>query len=73
LQYQQVSLVKRDNARAALEIARQAREVLGGNGITVDYAPMRHAANLETVDTYEGTYEVHTLVVGRDITGLAAF
>ena len=73
LKYQQVSLVKRDNARAALQIARTAREILGGNGITVDYAPMRHAANLETVDTYEGTYEVHTLVVGREITGLGAF
>ena len=73
LQHQQVSLAKRDHARAALEMARQARELLGGNGITTDYAPMRHAANLETVDTYEGTYEVHTLAVGRDITGHNAF
>jgi glutaryl-CoA dehydrogenase len=73
LRHQQVSLAKRDNARAALEVARTARELLGGNGITVDYAPMRHAANLETVDTYEGTYEVHTLIVGRDITGENAF
>ncbi len=73
LQHQQVSLAKRDHARAALEIARQARELLGGNGITTDYGPMRHAANLETVDTYEGTYEVHTLAVGRDITGHNAF
>jgi glutaryl-CoA dehydrogenase len=73
LRYQQVSLAKRDNARGALEVARMAREILGGNGITVDYAPMRHAANLETVDTYEGTYEVHTLIVGRDLTGENAF
>jgi glutaryl-CoA dehydrogenase len=73
LRHQQVSLAKRDNARAALVVARMARELLGANGITVDYAPMRHAANLETVDTYEGTYEVHTLAVGRDITGHNAF
>lgn len=69
----QVSLAKRDNARAALEVARAARELLGGNGITVDYGAMRHMANLETVDTYEGTYEVHTLAVGRDLTGHHAF
>jgi glutaryl-CoA dehydrogenase len=73
LRHQQVSLAKRDNARGALVVARMARELLGANGITVDYAPMRHAANLETVDTYEGTYEVHTLAVGRDITGHNAF
>lgn len=68
-----VSLAKRDNARSALEVARIAREMLGGNGISVDYGAMRHMANLETVDTYEGTYEVHTLAVGRDITGENAF
>ncbi len=73
LRYQQVSLAKRDNTRAALTVARMARELLGGNGITTDYGPIRHAANLETVDTYEGTYEVHTLIVGRDITGQDAF
>ena len=73
LRHQQVSLAKRDNARGALTVARMARELLGGNGITTDYGPMRHAANLETVDTYEGTYEVHTLIVGRDITGQDAF
>jgi len=73
LRHQQVSLAKRDNARGALKVARMARELLGGNGITTDYGPMRHAANLETVDTYEGTYEVHTLIVGRDITGEDAF
>ncbi len=73
LRHQQVSLAKRDNARGALTVARMARELLGGNGITTDYSPMRHAANLETVDTYEGTYEVHTLIVGREITGQNAF
>ena len=73
LRYPQVSLAKRDNARSALEVARTARELLGGNGISTDYGPMRHLANLETVDTYEGTYEVHTLIVGREILGENAF
>lgn len=73
LRYPQVSLAKRDNARGALEVARIARELLGGNGISVDYVPMRHLANLETVDTYEGTYEVHTLILGRELTGENAF
>lgn len=70
--FAQVSLAKRDNVRAALQVSRMARELLGGNGITVEYRAMRHMANLETVDTYEGTYEIHTLIVGRDITGLNA-
>ncbi|AEJ40037.1 acyl-CoA dehydrogenase domain protein [Sulfobacillus acidophilus TPY] len=73
LRYPQVSLAKRDNARGALTVARMARELLGGNGISVDYPPMRHLANLETVDTYEGTYEVHTLILGRDLVGENAF
>lgn len=73
MRHPQVSLAKRDNARAALEVARMARELLGGNGISVDYAPIRHMANLETVDTYEGTYEVHTLILGRDLLGENAF
>lgn len=73
LTYQQVSLAKRNNTRAALEVARMGRELLGGNGITVEYRAMRHMANLETVDTYEGTYEVHTLIVGRHLTGIGAF
>ncbi|MCY0898385.1 MAG: acyl-CoA dehydrogenase family protein [Firmicutes bacterium] len=73
LRYPQVSLAKRDNARSALEVARMAREILGGNGISVDYGAIRHMANLETVDTYEGTYEVHTLIVGRELTGENAF
>ncbi len=73
MRYTQVSLAKRNNVRMALEIAREARGILGGYGITVEYHAMRHAANLETVDTYEGTYDVHTLILGRDITGLDAF
>lgn len=73
LTYAQVSLAKRNNTRAALEVARIGRELLGGNGITTEYRAIRHMANLETVDTYEGTYEVHTLIVGRDLTGLDAF
>ena len=59
--------------REAIAIAREARTILGGNGITLDYSPLRHAANLESVRTYEGTDEVHTLVLGQHITGLAAF
>ena len=73
LTYPQVSMAKRENARQALTVARMGRELLGGNGITVEYRAIRHMANLETVDTYEGTYEVHTLIVGRDVTGLGAF
>lgn len=73
MSYPEVSLAKRDNARAALEVARMARELLGGNGISTEYGAIRHMANLETVDTYEGTYEIHTLIVGRAITGLNAF
>ncbi len=71
--HQHVSLAKYNNVRQALEIARAARTLLGANGITKDYPPMRHAANLESVLTYEGTHEIHTLIVGRDITGLDAF
>jgi glutaryl-CoA dehydrogenase len=73
LRPQQVSLVKRHNARAALAAARTCRDVLGANGITLDYPVMRHLCNLETVVTYEGTHDIHTLVVGQDLTGLAAF
>ena len=64
-----VSLAKRENVRAALKAARVAREMLGASGITLDYSIIRHMLNLETVDTYEGTYDVHSLVLGRDITG----
>jgi glutaryl-CoA dehydrogenase len=69
----QVSLAKRANAAMALDVARSMRSVLGGNGITLDYHIMRHVANLETVYTYEGTHEIHTLVVGADVTGLEAY
>jgi glutaryl-CoA dehydrogenase len=73
LRAEQVSLAKRNNARMALEVARTARGMLGASGITDWHQTMRHLCNLETVDTYEGTYEVHTLVMGRDLTGIDAF
>lgn len=69
----QVSFAKRANVEAALDAARVARDVLGGVGITLDHPPIRHLLNLETVKTYEGTHDVHTLVLGREITGLDAF
>jgi glutaryl-CoA dehydrogenase len=69
----QVSLAKRDNVRAALLGARAAREILGAAGITVEHHAIRHMLNLETVDTYEGTHDVHTLAVGRELTGMSAF
>jgi glutaryl-CoA dehydrogenase len=70
---EQVSFGKFDNVRNALEVARSARSILGGNGITLEYPVFRHMANLETVFTYEGTNEIHTLVMGQAITGLNAF
>ncbi len=73
LRYQQVSMAKRNNVEIALEIARTAREILGANGILDEYPVMRHAANLESVKTYEGTHEMHTLIVGEDITGIPAY
>jgi glutaryl-CoA dehydrogenase len=71
--FAQISLAKRNNVYHALEIARMAREILGANGILDEYPVMRHAANLESVKTYEGTHEMHTLIIGEDITGIAAF
>ena len=68
-----VSIVKRNNVGKALDIARQARDMHGGNGIAGEYHVMRHAINLETVNTYEGTHDVHALILGRAITGIAAF
>jgi glutaryl-CoA dehydrogenase len=68
-----ISLVKRNNCGKALDIARVARDMHGGNGIMADYHVMRHAANLETVNTYEGTHDVHALILGRAQTGLQAF
>lgn len=69
----QISVGKLANCRTAIEICRQARTVLGGNGVTADYSPLRHAANLESVRTYEGTDEIHTLILGRVLTGEQAF
>ncbi|AUI51469.1 acyl-CoA dehydrogenase family protein [Arthrobacter crystallopoietes] len=73
LQPHQISVGKLNNCREAIEIARECRSILGGNGITLDYSPLRHANNLESVRTYEGTDEVHTLILGQKITGLPAF
>jgi glutaryl-CoA dehydrogenase len=73
LRFQQVSLAKRNNCELALDIARKSREILGANGILDEYPVMRHAANLESVKTYEGTHEMHTLIIGEDITGFPAF
>jgi glutaryl-CoA dehydrogenase len=69
----QVSVGKLNNAREAIKICREARTIFGGNGVTLDYAPLRHANNLESVRTYEGTDEVHTLILGQHITGISAF
>ena len=68
-----ISLIKRNNTGKALDIARTARDMLGGNGISAEFQVMRHAANLETVNTYEGTHDVHALIMGRAITGISAF
>jgi glutaryl-CoA dehydrogenase len=68
-----ISLIKRNNCGKALDIARVARDMHGGNGISAEFQVMRHAANLETVNTYEGTHDVHALILGRAITGIAAF
>jgi glutaryl-CoA dehydrogenase len=73
LKHTHVSLAKRNNCEKALEIARISREILGANGILDEYPVMRHAANLESVKTYEGTHEMHTLIIGEDITGYPAF
>lgn len=73
VRFQQISFAKRNNVFHALEIAREARGILGANGILDEYPVMRHAANLESVITYEGTHEMHTLIVGEDITGIPAF
>jgi len=70
---QQVSLAKRNNVHIACEAAREARRLLGANGILIEYSAMRHLANLESVYTYEGTHDMHTLILGEDVTGIAAF
>jgi len=73
VRHPQISLAKMNNVSEALKIARTARSILGANGITLDYHVIRHMLNLEAVYTYEGTHDIHTLAVGRDITGLDAF
>ena len=67
------SILKRNNCGKALEVARTARDMLGGNGITDEYGVMRHLVNLEVVNTYEGTHDIHALILGRAQTGLQAF
>ena len=71
--YQQVSMAKRNNCAMARDVARMAREILGANGIIEDYSPMRHMANIESVYTYEGTHEMHTLILGQEVTGMEAY
>ena len=71
--YQQISMAKKNNVSVARKCARTAREILGGNGISLDYSPIRHMANIESVYTYQGTDDMHTLVLGYDITGIPAF
>jgi glutaryl-CoA dehydrogenase len=69
----QVSMAKWHNCRAAIEVARDARDMLGGSGISAEYVPIRHALNLESVITYEGTETIHQLTIGRELTGINAF
>lgn len=73
MNFLQVSMAKRNNCMIARDAAKIAREILGGNGITIDYSPIRHMANIESVFTYEGTHEMHTLILGESITGISAF
>ena len=69
----QVSMAKRNNVKMALDVARECRTLLGANGITLEYQCGRHACNLETVLTYEGTHEIHGLVIGESLTGISAY
>jgi glutaryl-CoA dehydrogenase len=71
--YQHISMAKRNNVWMALECARLARDILGANGVTEDYPIMRHSMNLESVKTYEGTHDIHTLILGQNITGIGAY
>ena len=68
-----ISLVKRNSCAKALDIARHARDILGGNGISDEYHVIRHCMNLEAVNTYEGTSDIHTLILGKNLTDIAAF
>jgi glutaryl-CoA dehydrogenase len=71
--FQHISMAKRNNVRKALEVARETRTILGANGISGEYQSMRHMCNLESVDTYEGTYDIHTLIIGQSLTGFDAY
>jgi len=71
--HEHISLAKRNNVWMALECARMARDILGANGITEDYPVMRHMMNLESVKTYEGTHDIHTLILGQNLTGIPAY
>ena len=71
--FQQVSMAKRNNCVMARDVSKISREILGGNGITIDYSPIRHMANIESVYTYEGTHEMHTLIIGEHVTGMSAY
>ena len=73
MRFDQVSLAKRNHCKMARDVARTSREILGGNGIMEDYSPMRHMTNIETVFTYEGTHEMHSLILGQSVTGIAAY
>jgi len=68
-----ISLIKRNSCLKSLNICREARDILGGNGISDEYHVIRHAVNLETVNTYEGTSDIHALIIGRAITGIQSF
>ena len=71
--FQHISMAKKNNVWMALECARMARDILGANGIADDYPIMRHMMNLESVKTYEGTHDIHTLIIGQSVTGIAAY
>jgi len=73
LSTEMISIIKRNSCGKALEIARTARDMLGGNGVSDEYHVIRHAMNLESVNTYEGTHDIHALILGRAITGLQTF
>ena len=71
--HQHISMAKRNNVWMALECARLARDILGANGVTEDFPVMRHSMNLESVKTYEGTHDIHTLIIGQSLTGIGAY
>ena len=73
VEHQHISMAKRNNVWMALECARMSRDILGANGIADDYPIMRHMMNLESVKTYEGTHDIHTLIIGQSVTGIDAF